>query len=156
MSQVKIRIERDPAWWAAVAADPDVLPWLGEVTPAQVGLWAGSASVMPLAAEHGGFMFVQVAPTIVEMHSLFTPAGRGREVIRAGVQAIGFVFNQGAAMITTYEVDGNPRSRPPRGAGFVACGDWRDAPSIGRLRPFRLDIEAWKATPFWKGDSCLQ
>jgi hypothetical protein len=143
-----IRIERNPAWWAGIAAHPAVLATLGEVSPDDVGRLVARGDVLPLAADNGGYIFARGDPAgfVCELHSLFTPAGWGREALVAGVEAINAVWISGYQAVTTFEVQANPRSQPPRTFGFVRAGDWRDT-RIGALRLWVLTKEAWIASP---------
>ncbi|MBA3811524.1 MAG: hypothetical protein H0X27_07765 [Caulobacteraceae bacterium] len=152
-----IRLERDPAWWTAVAAHPAVAPMLGGLaSPEAIGALAGRADILPLAAEHGGFLFVRADALgfTCELHTLFTPEGWGREALTAGVQALGALWTCGYQLVTTFEAKGNPRSRPPRTFGFSQAGDWRETP-FGVLRLWTLAKAAWEASPA-RRLKCLQ
>lgn len=143
-----IRIERDPAFWASIAENPAVAATLGAATPAQVGALARLPHFLPLASEHGGFLFGRMDPLgfTCELHSLFAPEGWGREALVAGVRSIGFVWALGYQLVTTFEVQGNSRSRPPKTFGFTMAGDWRETP-LGTLRLWTLTQAAWNASP---------
>ena len=150
-----IRIERDPAFWVAVAGHPEVAPTLLGMDPAAVGRIAARPDVLPLAADHGGFLFARadLAGFVCELHSLFTPEGRGREALTAGIEAINAVWLAGYQAVTTFEVQANPRSRPPRTFGFARAGDWRATP-IGPLRLWILSRQAWDASPAQRRALC--
>jgi len=148
-----IRVERDPRFWTTIANDPAVRAALGETPPETIGALAALPGVLPLAARRGGFLFVMLSAGVLEMHSLFAPEGWGREAAGAGAAALGFVFHQGAALVTTYEVEGRPRSKPPHRAGFAPQGDWRAGPT-GRLRLWILTKSAWEASPYGRPDTC--
>lgn len=143
-----IRVERDPAFWTAVAAHPAVAPMLRGGSPDLIGALAARAGVLPLAAEHGGFLFVRADALgfTCELHTLFTPEGWGREALTAGIEALGAVWACGFCLITTFEARDNPRSRPPKTFGFARAGDWRETP-FGELRPWALTRVAWDASP---------
>lgn len=142
-----IRIERDPAFWRAVAAHPQVAARLAPATPAEVAALAAQAGVLPLAAEHGGFLFVRRDPLgfACELHTLFTPEGRGREAQEAAVAAARAVWACGFQAIVTLEARANPLSRPPRTFGFARCGEWRATP-LGELRMWMLTRAAFEAS----------
>lgn len=143
-----IRIERDPAWWAAIAAHPGLAEILGTILPAAIGAVALQPNALPMAAEHGGFIFLRLDALgfVAELHTLFTPEGWGREALEAGIQAINAVWLCGFQSIVTLEVQANRRSRPPVSFGFTRAGDWRDSP-IGAVRLWTLSREAWAQSP---------
>lgn len=145
-----IRVERDPEFWARVAAHPAVAP---HVTLGQEIDWAASVenpAVTPLAAKNGGFLFVRLdgIGRVHEMHTMFTPEGWGREVLMALKHAVETIFSAGAQLITTYEVEGHWRSQPPVTFRFAACGDFEPAPGLSSgLRTWSLSKTAWEASP---------
>ena len=51
------------------------------------------------------------------MHTLYTPGGWGREVVRAMREALCLVFER-YDMVVTYVREDNRRTRPPRAWGF--------------------------------------
>jgi hypothetical protein len=142
-----IRIERDPGFWTRVASDPAVAVALGGMAPEAVGAWAQRAEVLPLASEHGGFLLTRLDPLgmVAELHTLFTPEGWGREVVLAGIEAIGAVWTCGFQTIVTLEMRANPRSRPARTFGFQRCGDWKASP-WGDARQWLVTRESWNAS----------
>jgi hypothetical protein len=145
-----IREDRDPAFWAGVASHPQVEP---QVTFGQDLDFAEIVSnpwVLPLRAEHGGFLFVRLdgCGRVYELHTLFTPEGWGREVLLALKEAVDVVFNRGAQVIVTYDIEGHWRSRPPKTFRFEPCGDFAEAPNFPhRLRTWSLSSAAWNASP---------
>jgi len=145
-----IRIERDPAWWADVASHPGISASLMGIAPQVIGALASREDVLPLAAQHGGFMFrrTDALGLTMELHSLFTPEGWGREVHDAGREALTWIF-QGCHILTTYELEANSRSRPPKAFGFVQAGDWRET-AAGTARAWVLTRLAWEASPAFR------
>lgn len=143
-----IRIERDPAFWTRVASDPAVAIALGGMAPEAVGEWAQRPEVLPLASAHGGFLLTRLDPLgmVAELHTLFTPEGWGREVVLAGIAAIGAVWTCGFQTIVTLEMRANPRSRPARTFGFERCGEWKSTP-WGDARQWLVTRESWDASP---------
>ena len=143
-----IRIERNSDWWTAVGSHPAVRLALMGLEPEVVGATAARPDVLPLAAEHGGFLVCKadVMGFVAELHTLFTPEGWGREVVLAGIEGINLVWLAGYQVLTTFEVQSNPRSRPAKTFGFVQAGPWRDSP-IGVIRQWVLTREAWEASP---------
>jgi hypothetical protein len=144
-----IREDRDHAFWNAVYEHPAVKPHvsLGHDVDIITPLLANPA-VTPLRAEHGGFLFVRLdnLGRVHELHSLFTPEGWGREVLQALKEAVSEMFARGAQVITTYDVEGNWRSRPPKTFRFQPCGDY--APALGvNLRTWVLTRADWEASP---------
>lgn len=143
-----IRLERDPAFWVGVASHPAVAQALAGMAPAAVASIVARDDVLPLAAEHGGYLFRRLDPLghICELHSLFTPDGWGREALTAGLQAINAVWIAGYQLVTTHQVRANPRSQPPRTFAFTPAGDWRPSP-IGDVRLWTLSRLAWESSP---------
>lgn len=139
-----IRIERDPDFWAAIAAHPAVAAVLRGVDPGAVGVLAGRRDFLPIAAEHGGFLLQRRDDLgfAWELHTLFTPEGWGREAVVAGIEALGLMFGSNASLISTFEVKTNPRSRPWKGLGFSPAGDWARTP-MGELRLWILTKSSW-------------
>lgn len=143
-----LRIERDAAWWTAIARHPALGEALMGLPPEAVGALCRRADMLPLAATHGGFLFARDGALgfTAELHTLFTPAGWGREAARAGRSALSFVFAGGVQLVTTFEVAGRRRSRPPVSFGFSLAGDWRATP-LGPLRLWSVSGAAWSASP---------
>ena len=143
-----IRVERDPAFWAAVAGHPALAGAMMGLSPEAVGLIARRPDVLPVASAHGGFFFARADALgfVAELHTLYTPEGWGREVLTAGIAALNLVWLCGYQALTTFEVEANPRSRPPRTFGFIQAGDWRETP-FGALRLWTLSRAAWEASP---------
>jgi hypothetical protein len=145
-----IREERDPAFWDAVARHPEVAPhvFLG-TGPIKLAEIVAHPSVLPLASEHGGFIFCRLDSLgrVWELHTLYTPEGWGREVLGALKAAVSRVLTEGQ-LITTYSVEGWWRSRPPKSFGFQQAGDYRAVPSIGAaLSTWVLTKAAWEQSP---------
>ena len=143
-----IRVERDPAFWTAIASHPEVAPALLGLPPAKVGALARRPEMLPLASEHGGFLFTRLDAMgfVCELHTLFRPEGWGREALFAGIESLGVVWALGYQTIVTFESRANARSRPPRTFGFRKAGDWRSTP-VGELRMWTLTQSAWNASP---------
>jgi hypothetical protein len=145
-----IREQRDPAFWREIASHPDLAGALMEISPEQVQTIAARPDVLPLASDNGGYFFGRLdgLGLVLELHSLFRPAGWGREAAATGKEALMSVFRT-AQVITTYEVHGNPRSRPPRSYGFVRAGDWQTT-RAGTLRLWVLTRAAWESSPVFR------
>jgi hypothetical protein len=118
-----IRLERDPEFWATVAAHPEVLPTLFGVDPEVMGNIAQLESVTPLAAEHGGFLFCRVDAYgfVWDLHMLFTPHG-GDEIEHSAREAVNLMFETAAVIVFILEFEGNRRSKPPISLGAVLEG----------------------------------
>lgn len=145
-----IREERDPGFWINVAHHPVVSGRLGRVVPApEMAAMIASPNILPLAAEHGGFIFTTLdhpVGRVWELHTLFTPEGWGREVHGAGKEALVRLFSGSAHVLVTNEMESNDRSRPPRSFGFIALGGFEPGP-WGRARTWMLTRETWLASP---------
>lgn len=146
-----IREERDIGFWQGVVSDPFVAEhalWGEKLSQGDLASTVGSDYVIPLASEHGGYWFIQRDPIgrSFELHSFFTRKGRGREAMFAAIEAFSRMFAKGMQVLTTYEVDGNPFSRPPKGFGFAIAGDFSEV-SGRMLRPWILTQHAWECRP---------
>jgi len=143
-----VELSRDVAFWTKVAEHPEVGPHVSWGQEIDIGALVEHPRVLPLRAEHGGFLFVQLdgLGRVYELHSLFTPEGWGREVSRTLKAALEEVFGQGAQVVTTYQVSDNWRSQPPKSFRFEPAGDF--APALGKeLRTWILTRAAWEGSP---------
>lgn len=145
-------LERDPKFWTEVAEHPAVAP---HVLFGHSGLLVAEVvqhpSVLPFRSEHGGYLFARLdgLGKLYELHSLFTPEGWGREAYETAIFAFSTIFIT-AHLVVTYEVEANPKSRPPLSFGFRAAADFSDHPELGRVRAWVLTKEAWTASPVWR------
>lgn len=145
-----VREERDPVFWQAVADHPQVRH-ITQGHPIDMGSIVAQAAVIPLASQHGGFIFTQRDPfgTVFELHTMFTPEGWRREAHDAAVAAFVEMFGErNAALIFTYETD-HPQSRTPRSFGFER-GAAIIRTSIGDVTPCWLTSKAWFGSPAWR------
>lgn len=144
-----IREDRDPAFWTDVYEHPQVKPHVGLGHDLDLAAILDNPAVTPLRAENGGFIFVRLdgLGRALELHTMFTPAGWGREVALAAKSAFTFVFDRGADLIVTQEVAGNRRSQPPRSFRFEPAGDFRPSVLGVDLRSWVLTRHAWEASP---------
>lgn len=143
-----IREERDPEFWVRVAQHPAVEALLGNHSPEQIASIVASERVIPLAAEHGGFLFLglDMSARAYELHTLFTPEGWGREVHGAAKEAFNRMFAGSCAVIITMQMQDNARSQPPRSFGFIGVGDFEPSP-FGISRTWILTRDAWANSP---------
>lgn len=145
-----IRVERNPAFWVDVASHPALTGALYGLHPDALTQIVGLPQVVPLAAQHGGFLFnrLDVFGFVYELHTLFTPEGWGREVVEAGHEALETIFGLGpVAAIVTAQMADNSRSQPPRSFGFVPCAhDWANS-ALGSIKPWLLTRPAWEQSP---------
>jgi hypothetical protein len=150
-----IRTERDPAFWREIVSHPMVNPHVLMGFDFDIGELATRESVMPLAAEHGGFLFCKLDGLgfVYELHSMFTPEGWGKEVARAGKEALDTMFGAGAGVIVTVEThDGKA---PPRSFGWKPSSPFTPT-MVGEARSWVLTREAWEASPAFRRRSCPQ
>jgi hypothetical protein len=146
-----IRIERDPRFWSAVANHPAVRPAIvvsGEM--ADLAAAVSDPLVLPMASEHGGFLFYQRDGLgwVYELHTMFTPAGWGREVAEAAHEAFQELFLRGAQVVFTLEIATNRRSRPPLSHGWRTAGRFASSPELpAEARTWVLTQEAWAQSP---------
>lgn len=92
-----IRQTMDPAFLARVANDPSVRPWIAagdhDLSEGVANLVTNPANVC-LVTNHGGWVFQKLDPGIYEAHSLFLPAGRGRNFRDAAREAMRWLFTR--------------------------------------------------------------
>lgn len=142
-------LERDPDFWIGVAGHPQVAPYvLFGHSALSVGDVVQHPRTRPFRSEHGGYLLIQLdgLGKVYELHSLFTPEGWGREASSTAKYAFTTIFEE-AALVVTYQVEDNPRSKPPVSFGFRPAGEFTDSPEIGRNRTWYLTREAWNASP---------
>lgn len=151
-----IREERDPAFWRWVAEHAEVAPHTLMGHPVSVlDALVASPQVTPLAAENGGFLFVRLDVGFThELHTMFRPAGWGREVATALPAATERMFDAGARLLTTQEQDRPRPTNPPKSHGWKAAGDFADVGLLVRLRPWFLTLDAWRASPARRRFAC--
>jgi hypothetical protein len=142
-----IRLERDSAFWFEIASHPAVRGAVMGLDPQAVAEAALRPTLLPLASDNGGFLFGQMDAmgVVRELHTLYRPAGWGREVAGAAKQAFAWVF-QTAQVVVTYEMQANEKSRPPRSFGFTPAGEWQMT-AAGALRAWVLTRAAWELSP---------
>lgn len=93
----------DPALVNRIANHPEVLP--GTLAHKELDI---SSAVLDgrnvcLFDELGGFVFAWKAPRHYEVHTIFTPEGRGRHVLEAALAALQFMFTQtDCALVETF------------------------------------------------------
>src|SRR5690606_41931560 len=81
-----------------------------------------------------------------ELHTLFTPEGWGREVLSGAREAFSTLFARGAQVVTTFEVAGWWRSRPPLTFRFKPAGGVEPSP-LGSVKTWVLTRDAWEGSP---------
>lgn len=144
-----IREERDHGFWQRIADHPAVAP---HVTMGRGGFDLAGViahpSVLPLASEHGGYLFYRLdgMGRAYELHALYTPEGWGRETNAALKAATERLRNQGVALLIVHEVEGNWRSRPPKSHGWKAASDFTASPA-GPLKTHVLTMADWLQSP---------
>lgn len=147
-------IDRDPAFWLAVYEHPMVKPYVGLGREIDIAGFVSEPAVMPWRGDHGGYLFTRLdgLGRVLELHSLFTPQGWGREALMVAKCAFVAMFET-ADLLVTHEVFGNPRSRPPRSFRFAPAGEFR--PALGAyLRTWTLTRTAWEGSPARRKMKC--
>lgn len=145
-----IREERDWTFWQMIADHPDVSHHVNLGKDFKLDRVVMHPSVMPLASENGGFLFCRIdgIGRVYELHTMYQPAGWGREVAKTSKLAFDRVFRSGAQIIVTYEVKGWWRSRPPLSHGWKKAGDFEVSESLAaEVRSWVLTRDAWIASP---------
>lgn len=140
-----MREEREAWFWRQVVAHPDVAKVMMGL-PLDIAALVSHERVIPLAGEHGGFLFCALdgIGRVYELHTLFTPEGWGREVHREAKLAFAEMFRRGAQIITTYEIKG--WASPPLSFGWKFAGDFTPSP-IGDVRSWVLTEADWDLSP---------
>lgn len=148
-----LRLERNPTFWLNVALHPAVEPHvLQGAPPDTLADLVRHPTTFPVAAEHGGFLFVWMDGTTFELHTMFTPDGWGREVAEAAREALPWLFSQQdrpCDTLTTYEQQDYYRSRPPRSFGWLPTSDFAET-HIGYVRTWAVTRDQWEASPVRK------
>jgi hypothetical protein len=147
-----IRECRDPVWWRALAEL--VQPDFPDLDPAFVASKVADADIIPLACEHGGFLFVRRDPLglVFDLHALFTREGKGREVHGALPAALDHIFAMGGQLILVAETS-RRQSRPPLSFGFRPTGEATDT-AAGAVTLWTLTRPAWLASPAHRRLTC--
>lgn len=148
---MRLRVERSPYFWTAVAQHPAVEPYVMQGAPADyLAEFIQRPDVLPLAAHNGGFLFHDKGAGVYELHTLFTPEGWGREVVEASHAAAKHLFvGKKAKALTTYEQEDYRRSRPPLSHGWKPTSDFANT-GIGSVRSWELTRAAWFASAVGK------
>lgn len=135
-------------FWSEIAEHPDVKPHISFGREFSISTLVEHPRVVPLRSENGGFLFVQLdgLGRVYELHTLYRPEGWGREVSKASKAAFARMFATGAQVVTTYEVEGWWRSRPPKSFGFQPAGAFQ-ACDLGSLKTWILTVAAWEQSP---------
>jgi hypothetical protein len=125
-----IREDRSPTFWASVCEPGLDLAFLA------------SERVTPLRSDNGGYLFVNLdgLGRVWDLHAAFLPAGWGREAsatLKAALEHLG-----DWQIITSAEVEDNPRSRPPLSFGFRPASGFS-----GGFRSWFLTRSAWDQSP---------
>lgn len=143
-----IEMDRDAKFWRELANHPDIKPWVSCGFDFDIGELVGNPSVIPLKTDLGGFLFCRLdgLSFVYELHTMFRPEGRGRHVLQAAKLAFERMFGQGAKLIVTYEVQGQPMSRPPKTFRFSPAGEFSETP-FGLFRSWFLTQQAWEGSP---------
>lgn len=142
-----IREDRS-GFWSEIAEHPEVKPHASLGYEFSISELVKSPFVTPLRSENGGFLFIRLdgLGRVYELHTLYRPEGWGREVLGASKAALTTMLGRGAQVLTTYEVEGWWRSRPPKSFGFQPAGSFVETP-LGSLRTWILTQAAWDRSP---------
>ncbi len=145
-------INRDAGFWNAIATHPAVAPAAFMGLPAvDLAPLVEPESSLPLASEHGGWIFSTLDPHgfVYELHTIYTPEGWGREVHSHAKLCFKRVFET-ASLVVTHEQEGYNNTRPPLSFGWRSSGDFKDVGLPRKPRMWVLTKEAWAASPVGK------
>lgn len=145
-----IREERNAAFWERIASHPACAVSLMGIEPQHFAAEAVVEPLLPLASEHGGFVFVprDAYSRVVELHTLYTPEGWGREAALAGKLALQVVFER-FDLVITFERTDDWRTRPPKSFGFRPCGEPFEFGGV-QWRTWSVSREAWRLSPAYQ------
>jgi hypothetical protein len=145
-------MNRDVEFWDSVASHPAVAPsvFMGLEQTSTAPLVLDERNI-PLASEHGGLIFVASDHLgfSMELHTLYTPEGWGREVTEHARQCFRDVMKT-VSLVTTFEQEGEKQTRPPLSYGWRPAGDYSEVGLPKRLKMWILTREAWLASPVGK------
>ncbi|MBP2159547.1 MULTISPECIES: hypothetical protein [Asticcacaulis] len=145
----------DPSHLNAVANHPAVRPHIGggdgELDLTEL---VGNTANYVLTGEHGGFVAVRHFPGTYEVHTLFTPEGRGAAAMEAGRESLGTIFSETDAIEVLTRVP-----RPNKAARLFAEANgftlrftrpkaWETGADVDY---FGITIEQWAM----RSDACL-
>lgn len=116
-----------------IANHPEVFPFLGAQGVESIDLTEALGNVLNIGIEahHGGWVLFHMTPGEYDLHTMFSPEGRGAAYFRAAKQALRYVFTRTDCLeIFTKCPDSNP------GAHMAAI-------KVGFRQRFHLE-NAWK------------
>jgi len=111
-----VRRTLNPTFLNTVANHPQVRPMVGGEGPLDLSALIADPANIALEAEHGGWVLARHEPGIYELHTLFTPAGRGRACRQAARAMLAYVFTATDAREIVTRVPAHNR-----GAAFAAA-----------------------------------
>lgn len=130
----------DAARLNALANHPDIRPFvLGGEGPLDLTPLVMNPAVVVLEAEHGAFVLVPIQKTVYELHTLWTPEGRGAPFFAHAAEMFCYVFTRTPALeVVTKVPDGN------RGAAIASAKVGFRERFHRAVMSFRsISIEAW-------------
>lgn len=141
-----IREDRDPGFWVGIASHPGLAHVRAGQDPSLMAYAVQQPRVVPLRAEHGGFVFLPADSfgRAYELHTLFTPDRPRREPFDAAREAFDHMFGR-CDLILTHQTP-HPQSLPPKTFRFAPLGDFHDTPH-GPVRLWMLTRDAWLGSP---------
>lgn len=141
-----IREDRDPTFWNAVANHPEVLPQMGGTSALDLTRLLANPLNVPLACDHGGFIFIKHEIGRYELHTLIAPEGRGAAVLPAFSEAAEWLFTRTDAteIVTKTAATNRAAAIMARRAGlrplFVRKAAWIDGSD---LTFYTLTLDEW-------------
>lgn len=135
-----------------VANDPQVRGWLGGEssgeTPVDLTALVEDPANVAFATPHGGFLAVALGSGRYDVHSLFLPAGRGREAALAQRDALAYMFaaTDATDLRTTVPTSNTAAAVFARRAGFEPLFTSRvpwTADTVVEAECCALSIDRW-------------
>lgn len=148
---MKIRRTFDATFLNSVVNHSDVRPWLGNVAAGEIDLSGviGNSANYALVTERGGWLVVNIDAGLYEVHSQFSPEGRG-DIVAPMRDAIHFMFTATdcVELVTRCPDDNKAALGLARTAGFRevfrrdAC--WHGVDGLTGCSFQSLRLERWR------------
>lgn len=151
---VDIELHRDAAHANRIVNHPDVIEWVRGAAVGEIDLTAlvSSEHTYVLMGEHGGQIYIRRQPGLFEIHSQFTPEGRGAWARAVTQKSIHWMFTKTEAVeIMTLCPKGNLGAKAmARAVGasreFTNPRGWVMAGETIPADVYRLTIQDWLRT----------
>lgn len=147
----KLITDKRPAkFWNEIESDPGIATaTLGNAM--SLAELAAHPSVSTFTGPNGGYLAIDLIPPqgrFVEIHSIFRPAGWGREALQIARETCQILFERGVVLITTFQPESEWRSKPPASFGFRPISEFVPIAGFSKnARTFILTKDMWLSSP---------